>query len=153
MTATLCCDDRNESPCEHCGETARLISCDECGREGWVLNCGHMAQPRPIAADGSHTVCTDCCDSMNATAELARAFCEYTLAEWCCEIDPANVTTTRDTMENFVEKWGQPDYENTYGNQRFAMWEHLQTRKGAREGDLFVSDLGEFRLTSFDGAG
>lgn len=64
MTTTsqtaLYCDDRDESPCEQCGETARLISCDDCDAESWVMNCGHMQQPRPIAGDGSHTVCGDC---------------------------------------------------------------------------------------------
>lgn len=46
--------------CEHCSAKAHPVRCDECGREGWVTDCGHQTQPRDIAADGHHTYCDEC---------------------------------------------------------------------------------------------
>lgn len=52
--------------CPECGARAETRTCDGCGRSAVVIDCGHQAQPQPIAAgraDGSdlhHTYCTDC---------------------------------------------------------------------------------------------
>ena len=54
--------------CEDCGVAATLRTCDDCGYQMYVLNCGHMPQPTPIAAglaDGSdlhHDYCEDCAE-------------------------------------------------------------------------------------------
>lgn len=36
--------------CPQCSEPARLLKCSSCEEEAWIINCGHMDQPRPIAA-------------------------------------------------------------------------------------------------------
>ena len=54
-------DDRPDSPCE-CGAVAVERQCDECGREGWMLECGHQQQPRPISADGHVMLCDECAE-------------------------------------------------------------------------------------------
>lgn len=47
-----------------CGARAEHRTCDDCGAEGLVTDCGHEAQPRPLAADGrGRMVCDDCADS------------------------------------------------------------------------------------------
>ena len=52
--------------CPHCGEPAKWRVCSECGKGAWIIDCGHMDQPRPIAAgreDGSELYkdfCEDC---------------------------------------------------------------------------------------------
>lgn len=52
--------------CPQCGERAKLRKCSVCGKERWIVDCGHMDQPRPIAAgriDGSESYkdfCEDC---------------------------------------------------------------------------------------------
>lgn len=49
--------------CDVCGTRAEWRTCDDCGLSARILDCGHMAQPRPIAAgrtdgsDLSHTYC------------------------------------------------------------------------------------------------
>jgi len=88
---------------------------------------------------------------MVATTEQIEAFCDYVSAEWSYEIAPDDVTTTRDTLANFVEQWGAPDGATDYGKLPFTIWEDIQTRKGAQRGDLLVMDCGEFRLAYFSG--
>jgi hypothetical protein len=52
--------------CPDCGSASALRQCCACGRQGYVIDCGHYAQPRPLAAgraDGSRlweTYCTAC---------------------------------------------------------------------------------------------
>lgn len=48
-----------------CGTPATFRTCVECGVSGWIIDCGHYAQPRPLAAgraDGSNLHYTYCCD-------------------------------------------------------------------------------------------
>ncbi len=59
-------DEVEGGKCPRCGELARKRTCDECGKTGWIIDCGCYAQPRPIAAgrrdgsDGHHDYCEDC---------------------------------------------------------------------------------------------
>jgi hypothetical protein len=52
--------------CPACGAEAEARTCSTCGVSGWIIDCGHYAQPRPIAAgreDGSELdrdFCGDC---------------------------------------------------------------------------------------------
>lgn len=52
--------------CPQCNTPAQHRRCTECGTTAWIIDCGHMAQPRPIAsgrADGSDLqqhYCDDC---------------------------------------------------------------------------------------------
>ena len=50
--------------CSECGAKPRYITCDFCGRSGYITDCGHQSQPRPIAAteDGWRVICEDCVD-------------------------------------------------------------------------------------------
>lgn len=54
--------------CPDCGKHAEYRTCDECGESAWVIDCGHYAQPRPIAAgrangsDAHHTYCRRCAE-------------------------------------------------------------------------------------------
>lgn len=36
--------------CPDCGRIAELRRCGRCGCEGWIIDCGHYAQPRPLAS-------------------------------------------------------------------------------------------------------
>lgn len=59
-------DEHEGGSCPTCGAKAELRICDDCNEEAWIIDCGHYAQPRPIAAgrsDGSEmhrTYCEDC---------------------------------------------------------------------------------------------
>jgi hypothetical protein len=61
--------------CPACGEGAVERCCVDCGVSGWVIDCGHYAQPRPLSAgreDGSaghKTFCLDCAQSDDGTDE------------------------------------------------------------------------------------
>lgn len=52
--------------CQACATEAVYRQCCRCGVSGWVIDCGHYAQPRPLAAgrqdgnDLSHIYCLDC---------------------------------------------------------------------------------------------
>ena len=52
--------------CPDCDMDAVELECCMCGIGGYVINCGHYAQPRPIAAgrhgglDMHQTYCCDC---------------------------------------------------------------------------------------------
>lgn len=47
--------------CNRCGEPAKYRTCETCGESAWIIDCGHYAQPRPLAADEyGHIVCNDC---------------------------------------------------------------------------------------------
>ena len=73
MSTTLYHDDRPAYPtgaCPICGTAIQHRVCADCGAEGYILDCGHESQPRPIAAgmaDGSdlhHCYCADCADAV-----------------------------------------------------------------------------------------
>ncbi len=57
------CDD-HEHLCEEpdCDPPAWL-ECEECDAGGWVQNCGHRDQPRPIASENGRLLCSDCVDA------------------------------------------------------------------------------------------
>lgn len=61
------------------------------------------------------------------------------------------VAQTRDTVADFIEKWGQPADTQEYSFGTLLIWNDLQTRKGARRGDLYVMDFGEARAAYFSG--
>lgn len=52
--------------CPACATQAAQRTCSQCGISAWVIDCGHYAQPRPLAAgkaDGSdlHAIfCLNC---------------------------------------------------------------------------------------------
>ena len=57
-TSTPICVD---SACAFCDEQPRLRVCEGCDAYGLVTDCGHEAQPRPIAPYGHHGMtCTSC---------------------------------------------------------------------------------------------
>lgn len=58
-TAAVVYDSEHDT-CETCDVEAVHRTCDDCGESGWIVDCGHRAQPRPIAADGSRVVCDAC---------------------------------------------------------------------------------------------
>jgi len=77
------------------------------------------------------------------THECIYLLCNLTLAE----DGSVPVTTTADTLADFVAKWGKPnESDDTY-----AHWYSVQTRPGARRGKLYVVDCGDFRAARFDG--
>jgi hypothetical protein len=57
--------------CPECGTKAQLRTCDDCGETAWIIDCGHMSQPRPIAggrsdgSEGHRTFCEDCAEIKN----------------------------------------------------------------------------------------
>jgi hypothetical protein len=47
--------------CPECGEPAKLLACEDCDRQEWTIDCGHMDQPRPLAVDpDGHVRCDGC---------------------------------------------------------------------------------------------
>lgn len=51
---------------DDCDIAAKYRTCYACGRSGLVLDCGHMPQPRHIAAGDHHDYCDDCYESLDA---------------------------------------------------------------------------------------
>lgn len=50
--------EREGDCCPDCHEPAVERTCTRCGLTGWVIDCGHQAQPRPLApgkSDGTST--------------------------------------------------------------------------------------------------
>lgn len=76
------CADRRGVPlcadvdCDGCGARAERRTCADCGATGTVTDCGHMAQPRPIAGSeiGGDPVCTFCEDARVLRREMRRVF-------------------------------------------------------------------------------
>lgn len=71
------CDD---APCATCNTQPQHRICHTCGVEGWVTDCGHQAQPRPISADETGMpVCDDClntpCGYCGGEGSLACGTC------------------------------------------------------------------------------
>lgn len=54
--------------CPDCHEPAKYRTCSTCGKSSYVIDCGHMPQPRPISAgrvDASQMhrdFCEDCAE-------------------------------------------------------------------------------------------
>jgi len=64
--------------CRSCGKLAQLRVCEDCGLAGYVIDCGHYAQPRPLAAserDGE-TTCASCEDD-RSTARRELETCGW----------------------------------------------------------------------------
>ena len=55
---TIC----HDTDCTICDQPAVRLVCVDCGAEGDVCDCGHMEQPRPIAASAhdGRPVCAAC---------------------------------------------------------------------------------------------
>jgi hypothetical protein len=68
---------------------------------------------------------------------------------WVCE--PDEVVTTAETLENFICSKGKPHetIETQAGN--LHIWHNQQSRPGCVRGDLFLLDVGNVRLSYFDG--
>lgn len=62
----------HDSDCTRCDARAALRACSDCGATGIVTDCGHQAQPRPIAAgrvdgsDLSHDYCARCASRVDS---------------------------------------------------------------------------------------
>lgn len=52
--------DNQDDHCPDCGVSAEYRYCDNCPNAGYVIDCGHYAQPRPIASVGHKMLCTRC---------------------------------------------------------------------------------------------
>ena len=50
-----------EDSCPDCGQEKEHLTCDECGADSDVINCGHYPQPQPIAAsERGMLLCDEC---------------------------------------------------------------------------------------------
>lgn len=65
--ADLICHDTD---CTLCGARAEHRTCADCGATGIVTDCGHKAQPRPIAGSerNGEPVCGECEDARRREA-------------------------------------------------------------------------------------
>lgn len=72
MTRT-CSDFRApDVRCDYCGIDPSRRTCHRCGATALIVDCGHRAQPRPIAAGlppGGHDLHLDYCE--DCVAELS----------------------------------------------------------------------------------
>ncbi len=64
--------------------------------------------------------------------------------------EPDDVVATRDTVDDFIETWGEPHERLETPDGLLLVWENIQTRKGARRGYLFVMDFGRARGSTGD---
>ena len=58
--------EQEDGACPTCGTRAEFRECESCDASGWIIDCGHFAQPRPLAAaaDGSgRCLCDECADA------------------------------------------------------------------------------------------
>ena len=72
---------------------------------------------------------------------------DATLDEALCNED--EVVHTRDTAAAFIASHGRPDQCENYKSGDLLVWNKVQTRKGARRGDLYVMDFGDVRAAYF----
>jgi hypothetical protein len=56
-----------------------------------------------------------------------------------------DVVMTRDTLQNFIDQWGDPQATNEGDGWTGAEWNRLQQVKGQPRFDLVVIDFGEWR--------
>ncbi len=61
------------------------------------------------------------------------------------------VTVTRDTVADFIAARGNPNESEEFFGVTLLVWRNVQSRKGARRGDLYVVDYGDARAARFDG--
>ena len=70
-------------------------------------------------------------------------------------IDESRVDTTTETVQNFIDRWGEPNVEewdsDELGEVKVYTWSEVQVTKGKARGDLLVMDFGETRLSYFGG--
>jgi hypothetical protein len=52
--------DDGEDPCPHCGVEPEIRTCEYCGCQARIIDCGHMDQPRPISSWSGRNYCDDC---------------------------------------------------------------------------------------------
>lgn len=71
------------------------------------------------------------------------------LAAVCEDID--DVAETRDTVDGFIQNWGEPHQRLVTPHGELLVWENLQAAKGCRRGDAFVMDFGDARAAYFTG--
>ncbi len=64
------CED---GQCPDCGTKAEYRTCAICGRSKWIIDCGHMSQPRPIAGNGIAGTACSCEDCEEAAREKGAA--------------------------------------------------------------------------------
>lgn len=62
-------------------------------------------------------------------------------------IDGDKLVQSTEPLQNFVTQWGQPDRNFNGVNE----WNNLQTRKGARRGDLVVYEIDGGTVSHFGG--
>src|ERR1039457_7290098 len=73
--------------CPECGATAQLRTCDDCGETAWIIDCGHMSQPRPIAggrsdgSEGHRTFCEECAEIKTEVAPAPTTVRQHPLIE------------------------------------------------------------------------
>lgn len=70
---TIEIQDDSDCDANGCGVRALRRQCCACGVSALICDCGHQAQPRPIAADGANDWCDACYDVGHTdVTELAR---------------------------------------------------------------------------------
>ena len=62
-------------------------------------------------------------------------------------IDESEAAATDTTLEDFVSQWGDPQFQDG----ALSVWYDIQTRKGARRGDLMVMPVEGGSLAYFSG--
>jgi len=62
-------------------------------------------------------------------------------------IDGDKLVQSTEPLENFIKKWGRPDNNFNGLNE----WIDIQTRKGARRGDLVVYEIHGVTVSHFNG--
>ena len=82
--------------------------------------------------------------------EMADSSTEFEAIDDRMLIAESAVTQTAESVSNFVAARGPATVE-VCGPVKLHVWRNVQTRKGARRGDLFVADFGDYRLAHFSG--
>lgn len=100
-----------DSACDQCHATPQQRTCADCGVSGWVTDCGHMGQPRPIAAgrvDGAEShkdFCENC--ALHEEADASQAWDvwvgQQTPAEFVACCSPQELENLEETLDNYIE--------------------------------------------------
>jgi hypothetical protein len=70
----------DDKDCEVCGASARQLACAVCGSSARMTNCGHLAQPRPIAADETgQALCESCSADLQRGNNMSKIWYPKTL--------------------------------------------------------------------------
>ena len=57
-----------DTDCDTCEVKAEERTCDDCGKSAVIADCGHQAQPRPIAASPDGRLrCDGCAEEVRPT--------------------------------------------------------------------------------------